>query len=436
MNAVEDVASLTIRIPPLAPGQPIDDVAKLFLNEEYTRFLSLPVVEADGSPVGVVSRYDLMKVYLKMYGREVYGKQPVSQLMNPEPLVVIHGQTLEEASQYLTAHIRSPVTEDFIVIQDGEYQGVGIVLDMLRAMQKRLGQRSWELAKAYRNLKSSQAQLVQSEKMASLGQMVAGVAHEINTPLGYVRSNLESAQDFFGQLRDLFELYETLVATLTSEEPDPGELEEQLQLAGEMSEALREVELFDSVAEVFKDSLYGVDQIAELVMSLKNFSRLDQAHTDNVNLNECLDSALVIAKNVIKHKAVVKKQYAELPPLRCSPSQLNQVFLNLFTNAAQAIEGQGVLSIKTWVEPDWIHVSIQDSGKGMTREVMKKIFDPFYTTKPVGEGTGLGLSISYKIVQQHQGRIRVNSEPGKGTRFVISLPREANSVARVAEEQS
>jgi len=416
----DTLASLTLKIPAITPNNTVNDVAQLFLSEDTKHLLSLPIVD-NGKPIGLISRYDLNKVYLKMYGRELYGKQSITKLMT-KAIMVEKEQTIESASHYITRNIRFPIMEDFVVTENEQYVGVGIVLDLLKAMEKRVLQRTKELSKAYQSLKESQAQLVQSEKMASLGQMVAGVAHEINTPLGYVRNNVEVTQDLFGQAKDLIENYEKLVELLTTEEIEEEALGEQLELVSDMSEPFREDDLLESMQELFKDSLYGVDQISELVMNLKDFSRLDQALTDNVDLNQCINSALNIGKNVLKYKTNIKKQYTELPPLKCAPSQLNQVFLNLLTNAAQAIEEKGVIWIKTWSENNWVHVTIQDNGKGIPPDVLKKIFDPFFTTKPVGEGTGLGLSISYKIIEQHHGQIKVASEVGKGTKFLISLP--------------
>ncbi len=428
MKTADTIASLTLKIPSIKPTNTVNDVAQLFLTDDFKHLLSLPIVDK-GTPVGLISRYDLNKVYLKMYGRELYGRQPITQLMT-KAVSVEREQPIEAASQFITRNIRFPIMEDFVITENGQYVGVGIVLDLLKAMERRVLLRTKELSKAYQSLKESQAQLVQSEKMASLGQMVAGVAHEINTPLGYVRNNVEVTQNLFGQTKALLENYEQLVALLMAETMDEDALGEQLGLVSEMSEPFREEGLLDSMQDLFKDSLYGVDQISELVMNLKDFSRLDQARTDNVDINKCLDSALNIGKNVLKYKVTVKKLYGELPPLKCSPSQLNQVFLNLLTNAAQAIEDKGTIWIKTWADGGWVHVTIQDSGKGIAPEVIKKIFDPFFTTKPVGEGTGLGLSISYKIVEQHSGQIKVASEIGKGTKFLISLPLNPESVQK------
>jgi signal transduction histidine kinase len=294
------------------------------------------------------------------------------------------------------------------------------------SLEERVKVRTQDLAKAYKRLKSSQAQLVQSEKMASLGQMVAGVAHEINTPLGYVKSNVQTGQSIFIDLADMLTEYHALLKVLLGEEAlDEAQLEQRIHALGERAIELEEDETLSETNDLFKDTLYGVAQISELVLNLKNFSRLDQAQTDEIDIHQCLDSALNIGKNILKYKVDVEKVYSEIPFISCSPSQLNQVFLNLLSNAAQSIEEHGTIYIKTSHDNHWVHISIQDTGKGMPKLVMRKIFDPFYTTKPIGEGTGLGLSISYQIVQQHGGRIRVASTEGKGTRFIVSLPLKA-----------
>ena len=295
------------------------------------------------------------------------------------------------------------------------------------SLEKRVEERTKELAKAYKRLKTSQTQLVQSEKMASLDQMVAGVTHEINTPLGYVKNNLKMIQDLFLQTETLVREYDKLTKQLISgEELDETTLAHQINTVAELGESLTEDETFEEIQELFKDSIYGVDQISELVVNLKNFSRLDQAKIADVNIQDCIESTLNIAHNTLKHRVTVEKQYGEnLPKVACSPSQINQVLLNLVTNGAQAIEhDHGKLVIKTSADQKFVYVSIQDNGKGIPKEVLPQIFDPFFTTKPIGEGTGLGLSISHQIIHQHGGSIKVATKPNKGTRFLVSLPLE------------
>ncbi|EIJ40999.1 histidine kinase,CBS domain-containing protein,histidine kinase [Beggiatoa alba B18LD] len=422
MKPVTDISALTIPIKPITPDHTVNDVGELFLLAEYKPFLSLPIVD-NGRPIGIISRYQLMDIFLKLYGRDIYGKSPIERFMNAQPLRISLSQSLETASQYITENIKFPITEDFVVMLNGEYKGVGVVLDLLKAMEKRVMQRTDELSKAYTALKNSQMQLVQSEKMASLGQMVAGIAHEINTPLGYVRNNVEMMQGFFTQSQDGIQAYAHLVHLLTHEEPDPDAIASQAELVDSLCATFQEPEMLEEMQNLFKDSLYGLDQISEIVLNLKDFSRLDQARTTVACLNECLESTLIIAKNLIKNRVTIKKDYdSTLPKIYCSPSQLNQVFLNLISNAVQAMSEKGTIWLKTFADKEAVHVIIQDNGKGIPPDVLPKIFDPFFTTKPIGEGTGLGLSISYQIIQQHNGKIRVNSKMGVGTRFTISLP--------------
>jgi signal transduction histidine kinase len=182
------------------------------------------------------------------------------------------------------------------------------------------------------------------------------------------------------------------------------------------------------LSQIYCLMICRLEQINELVLGLKNFSRLDQAMTDSVSINECVNSSLLIAKTNLKNRIEVIRDLGDIPKIACAPSQINQVLLNLFTNASQAIEGEGKILVKTWADEVNVYISVQDSGKGMPPEVVAKIFDPFFTTKPVGEGTGLGLSISFQIIEQHGGRIRVASEVGRGTRFGISLPRKRKEV--------
>ena len=416
-----ELLALVNPIKAISPECPVAEVAELFLGSEYTKVLSLPVVE-NGRPIGVISRYRFMDMYLKQFARELYGKHPIRGFINANPLLVELDQPLAEAALHVAENMQFPLTEDFIVTRHGKYLGVGFVMDLLKAMESRMRANTDELNKAYTQLKSSQMALVQSEKMASLGQMVAGVAHEINTPLGYVQNNVAMGQELFTHVRSMLADYEALVDNLLNEHATEEQISAQMQQISEMRADLNAQEMLGEMQGLMADSLYGIDQISELVLNLKNFSRMDAAATEAVSLNECIESALNIGRNVLKGKVDVIKELAELPRITCAPSQLNQVFLNLFTNAAQAMEGTGQLRVCSWYEDAAVHVSVTDNGKGIPQDILTRIFDPFFTTKPVGEGTGLGLAISHQIIQQHGGEITVESQPGAGTSFYIRLP--------------
>lgn len=415
--------SLMRAVTPLAASMSINEVADLLLATEHRAFLSLPVVDEHNRPIGLVSRATLQDIFMQRFGRDLRGRHPVGEVMNDAPLIVSLQASLEEASKQVTAQLQYPITEDFILIDvQGKYCGLGTVLDLLKAMEARVAQRNRVLRQALVDLKESQAQLLQSEKMASLGQMVAGVAHELNTPLGYVKNNVQLLRELSEPLFELAAAQARLGQCLNDPDCDEASLAQALQAAEQARQQAAPELLAEDLQQLYGDTLYGLEQIAELVVGLKDFARLDRAMSEEVDLNDCIRSALLIARNNIKDKAEVVQQLGELPRIACAPSQINQVLLNLLTNAAQAIDGMGRIQIRSWADAQGIHISLQDNGRGMPAEVMAKIFDPFFTTKPVGQGTGLGLSISYKIVQDHGGQIRVASEPGRGTRFLISLP--------------
>ncbi len=264
-------------------------------------------------------------------------------------------------------------------------------------------------------LAQAHSQLLQSDKMASIGQLAAGVAHEINNPIGFVHSNLgmleQYVQDVFGMV-DAYEQAEDAIA-------DAG-IRAQLQVA---REKLDIAFLKDDLKALMSESRDGITRVKNIVQNLKDFSHVDASDEWHyADLHQGLDSTLNIVHNEIKYKANVVKEYGELPEVECLSSQLNQVFMNLLVNAAHAIEERGTITIRTGSKGDEVWVEIADTGKGIAPEHIKKIFDPFFTTKPIGKGTGLGLSLSYGIVQKHHGRIEVQSEVGKGTTFRVWLP--------------
>ncbi len=274
--------------------------------------------------------------------------------------------------------------------------------------------RTQELGSALLEVRQQQTQLIQSEKMASLGQLVAGVAHEINTPLGYARSNVETVRDSLPSLSALIETYESVLpADLPA---DSAERLKQAKRRWDPAESPEEMKI------LLGDVEHGLVQISDLVVSLKDFSRVDRSFTELFDINGGLDTALKICQGHLKGRIEIEREYGELPLVHCAPSQLNQVFLNLITNASQAIEGSGWLRLRTRRVGDNVEIAIADNGCGMDEQTQAHIFEPFFTTKDVGKGTGLGLSIVFRILEDHKASITVESRPGKGTEFMVRLP--------------
>lgn len=418
-----DLAALTVAVPALTPDCTVQRAGERFLDPSAAGLLSLPIVD-QGRVLGCVTRHELMiRVYMQPYGRELHARRAVTTLMNAAPLVIPADATIEAAGQLIGASIKSPITEDFVVTDAaGDYVGMGLVLDVLRALEARVGQHTQELETAYRRLKASQNQLIQSEKLASLGQLVAGLAHEINTPLGYVQNNVEMVRNHMPAAAETLDAYAAVLDAAASGADDSSMAQNEQRL--DEARAAFDPALCGDLVGLLDDTLHGVHQIADLVASLKDYSRIDQARAENVDLHGLIESALRIGGHLLRRRNVdVRRQFGDVPPIHCAPAQINQVLLNLIGNAAQAIEhDRGVILIRTQVSGGFAMIGVQDNGKGIESDVLPRIFEPFFTTKPVGQGTGLGLSISQQIVQSHGGRIAATSTPGIGTRFVVALP--------------
>lgn len=271
-----------------------------------------------------------------------------------------------------------------------------------------------DLSKVHEQLKQTQAAILQQDKMASIGLLAAGVAHEINNPMGFIGSNLCTLGKYVDRLSSFIELQSK---TLELQDPALLEVVTAERKKGKIDRIIEDAQ------DLLGESLEGAERVRVIVQNLKNFSRVesDQSLVET-DLNECLQSTVKIAWNEIKYKALVIEEYGDIPKIPCHPQQLNQVFLNLLVNAAHAIESSGEIRIRTAADDNSVWVHISDTGSGIDPEHLKKIFEPFFTTKPVGKGTGLGLSIAYDIVKKHGGKIEVESELGKGTCFHIRLP--------------
>jgi signal transduction histidine kinase len=293
----------------------------------------------------------------------------------------------------------------------------------LRNSENQLKEKNQEIEEAFRELQKTQTQLIQTEKMSSLGQMVAGIAHEINNPVNFIYGNIIHINDYIRDLLGLVNLYQEQYPEATPE------IESEI-------EAIDLEFLEDDLPKMISSIKGGAERIREMVLSLRNFSRLDESEVKNIDIHEGINSSLVILSNRTKKGVNIVKEYHDLPLVECYPAQLNQVWMNIISNALDVLEEKKEqecnfhpsIIIKTEaLEDERIKITIEDNGLGLPPEVKAKIFDPFFTTKPVGKGTGLGLSICYQIVQKHKGTVDVVSQPGEGTTFMIFLPVQLSS---------
>jgi PAS domain S-box-containing protein len=361
-------------------------------------FASAPLTDAEGRLIGAVET--LQDVTDQRYTESEFIKSKRAL----EQLAATRGEQLREATRELQ--------EDIARREKAEGE-----------LLKRFNQ----LSELNAELKQAQEQLVQSEKLASIGQLAAGVAHEINNPIGFVQSNLGSLERYFEQIMELLDGYQEGEALLGAQGKHGEGVGAWQERMGRLRKDAEVDYLKEDIPALLKESRDGIVRVRKIVADLKDFSRVDiKNEWEWADLRTGLDSTLNVVNNEIKYRADVVKEYGDLPKIRCLPSQLNQVFMNLLVNAAQATpEGRhGTIAIRCGAEAEGVWVEIADTGAGIPEENLKRIFDPFFTTKPIGKGTGLGLSLSYGIVQKHGGRIEVKSEVGVGTTFRVSLPLE------------
>jgi len=289
------------------------------------------------------------------------------------------------------------------------------------SLEERVGVRTSELSSAYDELKESQVQLVQAEKMSSLGELVAGISHEINTPLWYLINNATIIQERLEAVNAFTTTADDMIESLRGSDDKKQILTKGLSdLRRKLADGLKDD--VDEASDLIRDSIEGLEELTELAQSLKDFSRLDRSQTGQFNVNDGLDKTLLIARNKLKNKVEIVRDFGDVPPIHCSPSQINQIFLNLITNAADAIDEDGEIAITTWEADAMVHVRVADTGSGIPAELLEKIRDPFFTTKEVGKGTGLGMSIVDRIISAHNGSLDIQSEVGKGTSMTVSLP--------------
>jgi signal transduction histidine kinase len=382
---------------------------------------------------GMVQNRDLIASYLPVFApgrRRVVGVFEVYADVTP-----FLGQIKETSSEFKRVALNNEsrlarqARSDQQQVQDSSKRQLLIVAGLLALLYVILlsivRRAQTVIERQARESDATRQRLAQSEKMTSLGQMVAGVAHQLNTPLAFSKNNVHLSMQALDQLEVAVHRqirHDAYVHGTTQEAGDTVvEIQDEGQLARELAAAMLEVR---EAREMLGDVLLGMDQMNELVDHLRSFTRLDRAPTAAVNLNTALGSVCYIAKTVISTKVHLERDFEPLPAIECNVSQLNQVFLNLINNAAQAIQGKGTITVATRADARFITVSVCDTGGGIAADVLPHIFEPYFTTKPDGEGTGLGLAIARSIVEEHGGDIQVASTVGAGTEFRVRLPIE------------
>jgi two-component system, NtrC family, sensor kinase len=362
---------------------------------------------AEGSSIGrptpsLSGDRDSFKRFLEVAGPELLAGRPTHQ---EQWLSRVDGQRIWVQMNAFMPDPADPQWGSWWMVQDRTE---------VRAAQDELREHLERVRETNRKLEEAQNQLLQSEKMASIGQLAAGVAHEINNPIGFVSSNLNTLRQYVEDILRLVDTGKTAIDQL----PD----EPLLDPVRQMREEIEIDYLREDLPQLLDESADGLSRVKKIVQDLKDFSRVDQAEWQEADLNSGLESTLNVVRNEVKYKAEVVKALGPLPAVRCLAGQLNQVFMNLIVNASHAIASHGTITLSSGTEGDWAWVQVDDTGCGMSEDVRRRIFEPFFTTKEVGKGTGLGLSLAFSIVQRHGGAIQVRSTPGQGSAFRVWVP--------------
>lgn len=399
-----DCVLLDIRLAPPSQTDELDGIDLLRLLKARSPGVGVIIMTAYASVDNAVAALNL--------GAEAYLQKPV----NPEELLAqvratVERRRLARKAAYLEAQTRRQ--NRFLREKNQE----------LAETNRRLEETNRQLQEALRRLQETQAQLIQSEKLASLGQLVAGVAHELNNPISFLYSNMGRLLEYARDIRRVFDRYRSLLAGFREgRHPEVRDLEEVARLESETDIEF----LLEDLQALARESREGAERVQAVVTDLRNFSRLDEGEVQNVDLNQGIKSTLTLLRPELKHRINLELDLEPLPLIRGNAAQLNQVVMNLLMNAAQAIEGEGTVRIVTRAVPEGVRLTVSDTGCGIPAEHLERIFDPFFTTRKGtrgwDRGTGLGLAIVHSIIRRHSGTIRVESTPGRGTTFTIDLP--------------
>lgn len=440
-----------------------DDIANKTLVRKLLRAAGYQVLEADNGMDGIqqaITHFpNLILMDMSMPGLDGYEattrlKSEKSTQSIPVVAVTAHamkGDRERTLAAGCNGYIAKPINVDTFIEQIQSYIGGKQeklpeqeersylkeynqkLVERLEEKVRELGETNDQLevrvAKGINELHTAQEHLMQNEKMAAIGQLAAGVAHEINNPMGYINSNLNSLARYMDNILELIKLYKMV-------EPSLLENEKFSEHASTLKSKFDIDYLIEDIPELIEESIEGTVRVKNIVQNLKEFSHVDEAEWQLADLHQGLDSTLNIVNNEIKYKAEVIKEYGDLPQVECIASQINQVFMNLLINAAHAIEKFGRITIRTGIKNNNVWIEISDTGQGIKPEHLKHLFEPFFTTKPIGTGTGLGLSLSFGIVKKHGGHIEVRSELGKGTNFILWLPKNQDETRQHNAEES
>jgi len=406
------------------------------LDNRHYAFKTFPFHESSGREIGnFVLLYDItnqtrsfhhfivyslcfscgISIILFMFAWKILGR--VEQTIE-ETQLKLSQEVLKtsEANTLLESEIaeRQKAEEDLVHLNAHLEERIAERTRHLETATRELEQGRHELEKAYAELTSRQAIILHQDKMASIGLLAAGVAHDINNPIGFVTNNLEELRIYLTRLQAFIEEQQTTIQASASPEELKKLQEDWNQLGIEY--------ILDDFGALIAESLEGATRVSDIVKNLRNFSRVDDFAFKLADINECLENSIKITQHELRHKAQVHRQFGEISKIFCCPQQLNQAFMNLLVNAAHAIDKRGEVTLKSWADAEYVHISITDTGCGIPEELQPKIFEPFFTTKEAGKGTGLGLSIVADIIKLHQGEISVQSRPNHGTTFTITLP--------------
>ena len=407
------------------------DATVRFINQTAIDALQYSIEDVDGMPVGKLFDDGELHLFTLINKLVTDGelRNKGMNLMSKDGSripVVLNGSLIRNEDNKIDAVVL--IARDMRDI----YQLITELSQLNEDLEERVKNRTDELRvardaseEALKKLQQTQAQLVQNDKMASVGQLSAGIAHEINNPTGFVLSNLKTLEEYINDIRCLITEYDTLLQKCIGiSDEDVSCIVKNIE---KFKEKIDVVFLLHDIAQIFKETQDGMRRISKIVRDMKEFSHAGSDKPEYTDVNKGLESTLNIVWNEIKYKAEVKTLYGDIPHVMCYPQQLNQVFMNILVNAAHAIEGKGVITLRTFSENGNVVIEISDTGKGISPEHLSRIFEPFFTTKPVGMGTGLGLSVAYAIIKKHNGEITVDSKVGAGTRFQVCIPVEAGN---------